>query len=117
LIRSPAAGLYLPFLAHGRNSGISVSSLDDDLNISYFSTVNSRVDFYMLGEDIQSLGGEISKIESYSGTSFAVPFITALIILTKAENPSLGPEELEELLKQKTISYQSFWKYQKKMWK
>lgn len=76
---------------------IAVASLDAYGNLSSFSNTGPEVDVLAPGNGILSInrGGEFGVC---SGTSMAVPFVTATAALMKGLNPALTPTEVKEII-------------------
>ncbi|MGV7119049.1 S8 family peptidase [Paenibacillus kyungheensis] len=88
---------------------ISVGSLDDNYGISNFSTYNKNIDFFFAGENILSIGPNSNRISEFSGSSVAVPFVTALVVLTRAYlNESSS--DIYNYLKSHSKTYIASWK-------
>ena len=77
---------------------IAVSSVNESLNVSDFSSTGNEVDFSAPGENIisTSTGG---YYEIQSGTSQAAPHVTGMLALLKQKHPGLTNNELTTLLK------------------
>jgi len=95
------------------NNVISVGSINQSYQRSYFSNYGDNLDFVAPGENIYSTygtayltGGEIYHLNSYkyeSGTSMATPHVSGVAALllaqAKAQGKSLTPEQLKEELR------------------
>ncbi|MFM9282190.1 S8 family peptidase [Paenibacillus jiagnxiensis] len=89
---------------------ISVGSLDNNYNISDFSTYNNNIDIFFTGEEITAIGPNAGEINEYSGSSVAVPFVTSLVALTIAVYPDETPSYIVNHLLSHTESYMARWK-------
>lgn len=77
---------------------ITVSALDKDLQLAYYSNFGDIVDVCAPGSDVYSAkigGGYIA----FSGTSMATPHVAAVAAVYKAQDTSLTPAALEQKLK------------------
>jgi subtilisin family serine protease len=75
---------------------IAVGSVDRRKRISSFSSTSEKIAIYAPGEKIATVAEE--SIVSFSGTSAATPFVTALVALLIAADPSLDFEAIQEIL-------------------
>lgn len=80
---------------------IAVSSVNESLNISDFSSTGNEVDFSAPGEEIISTYTRGTYAFS-SGTSQAAPHVTGMLALLKEKYPQLTNSELKTLLSQNT---------------
>lgn len=77
---------------------ITVSALEKDLQLAYYSNFGDIVDVCAPGSDVYSAkmgGGYIA----FSGTSMATPHVAAVAAVYKAQDTSLTPAALEQKLK------------------
>lgn len=94
---------------------ISVGAIDENLNVSPFTTFNDSVDVFAPGANIYLPKYLInSKSINYSGTSLAAPIVTSLVILLKAKYPDLTPKDIEKILIDTSSTYTTNWKYYQK---
>ncbi|MBB3114732.1 subtilisin [Paenibacillus phyllosphaerae] len=89
---------------------LSVGSLDNQFNISNFSTVNERIKFYVPGENVRSVGPELNTIREFSGTSVAAPILTSLVAAIISKHPTYNPSDIEDYLNDMSYSYYALWK-------
>lgn len=80
---------------------IAVTSVNESLNISDFSSTGNEVDFSAPGEDIISTYTGGTYVFS-SGTSQAAPHVTGMLAVLKEEYPQLTNSELKALLSKNT---------------
>ncbi|WP_432406921.1 S8 family serine peptidase [Wukongibacter sp. M2B1] len=78
-------------------SVISVGSIDNNEEISYFSNYNSAVDVVAPGEGIftTDINGRYSEMD---GTSFSSPFVAGICAMLKSMDKSLSSSEIENIL-------------------
>ncbi|MCI7814536.1 MAG: S8 family serine peptidase [Lachnospiraceae bacterium] len=81
---------------------ITVSALDSDETIAWYSNYGSAVDVAAPGSDIKSCGTSYSSYVYMSGTSMAAPHISAVAAMYRLEYPSVGPAKIQELVKRYT---------------
>ncbi len=112
------SGSYLPnYPASFDIKGVvSVGALDNSFNILQSSTVNEMVDIYAPGDQIKTLSVVNNKLTvvKQSGTSFAAPIITSLVVLIKAAKPKVSPADIEKILVASSIKYVANWGLEKK---
>ncbi|KEO81684.1 S8 family peptidase [Tumebacillus flagellatus] len=95
---------------------LSVGSLDKNNNILPFTTVNDKVDLYVPGQDIYSLmvlGSKVSCMP-YSGTSVSVPYVTSVVAMIRALEPSMSPKDIKRILIENSDHRTVYWKNQKR---
>ena len=83
------------------NNVISVGSIDDELNISHFTTrgvVNGKMkpDYYALGENV--IGIDRRDYTIMSGTSVATPYVASLVALIKTEKQDADLDFVKKIL-------------------
>ncbi|WP_252502123.1 S8 family serine peptidase [Sporosarcina sp. Marseille-Q4943] len=88
----------------GEQKVIVVGAADRNNRIADFSNTGSSIDIAAPGVDILSSvpGG---SFKSYSGTSTATPFVSAVATMLKLEDPSRTVQDVERLLKKYTTDY------------
>ncbi len=90
-------GTYCP--AHITDC-ITVSAIDEDESLAWYSNYGSVVDVTAPGSNILSCG--TSGYNSYvymSGTSMAAPHVTAIAAMYRLYYPTAGPMKIQELVK------------------
>ncbi|PLR80644.1 hypothetical protein CVD25_19020 [Bacillus canaveralius] len=80
---------------------IAVSSVNESLKISDFSSTGNEVDFSAPGENIISTFTQ-GNYAFQSGTSQATPHVTGMLALLKEKYPNLTNSELKTLLRRNT---------------
>lgn len=75
---------------------------EGEIAVSSFSTRGTFIDIAALGEGVFSSDADaLSFSNSFSGTSFAAPQVTAALAQLKEELPNASPQQLESTLKQR----------------
>lgn len=89
---------------------ISVGAIGSDSNVLPSTTVNRRVTAFAPGSAV-SIGYVHGRwtIATFSGTSVAAPFVTALVALLKAQDPAATPAHIEERILASTDGYVGRW--------
>lgn len=83
---------------------VSVGSVNQKNNISYFSNYNEYVDIVAPGESIVSLANDSdSGLKQASGTSFAAPFVSAAAAICLNINPDITYSDFLTLLEQASV--------------
>lgn len=77
---------------------ISVTSTDGDGALSSFAARRGRIDVAAPGGMIETTGVD-GQARVVSGTSFAAPFVSAVVARLLAVNPDLSPDEVAALLR------------------
>lgn len=76
---------------------ISVGSIDQNENISYFSNYNDKIDLVAPGEMIYTT--TIGNSYDYKkGTSYSTAIITGIVAILKSINPNLTQQEIYDIL-------------------
>ncbi|SHJ57396.1 S8 family serine peptidase [Paramaledivibacter caminithermalis] len=76
---------------------ISVGSMNELEDVSWFSNYNPYVDLVAPGEGIYSTDRN-GKYAYFNGTSFSTPFVAGVCALLKTIDKSLTPKEIEDIL-------------------
>ncbi len=79
------------------NNTISISAVDSNKNLAYFSNFGSTIDFAAPGVDILSIGGYMD------GTSMAAPHASAAVAIAKSFNKSLTLSDTIDFLKTRVV--------------
>lgn len=83
---------------------ITVTSVDTEDNLSYFSNFGDSVDIAAPGEDVwSSTLSTRGSYETASGTSMATPFVSAAAAMILTNNPKLTVTEVKKSLKNTTV--------------
>jgi subtilisin family serine protease len=90
---------------------ISVGAVGRDGTHAGYSSTNAHVDVAAPGGDSDAGGFEgfvvttarNGRTDVVEGTSFASPYVAGLVLLLRAANPALTPDEIEALLEQTAV--------------
>lgn len=80
------------------NNVIAISSVDNSLTISNFSSIGDKIDFAAPGDDILSTHNQGDYVYE-SGTSQATPHVSGILALLKEKYPDYTNSELQSLLR------------------
>lgn len=94
---------------------LSVGALNNNGEVFSVTNVNSTVDIYAPGENIQALSYENNNVtlKYFSGTSPATVFVTGLVILTKLKFPQYNADEILKSIINNGTEFSTFWKGKK----
>ncbi|MBQ6841162.1 MAG: leucine-rich repeat protein [Bacilli bacterium] len=81
----------------GFNNTISISAVDEDLNLASFSNYGNKITFASPGDNIVSING------TGSGTSMATPHAVSAVAILKSYNKELTLAQTIELLKKHAV--------------
>jgi len=76
---------------------ISVGSIDENKNISYFSNYNDKVDIVVPGENIYTTNIN-NSYKNKGGTSFSTAIVSGVVAILKSVEPSLTSQEIYNIL-------------------
>ena len=76
---------------------LSIASINEQGEISLFSTKSSKVSLSAPGENVKMININ-NKLSTGSGTSFSAPFIAGLVALIKSKHKNYKPSDIAEKL-------------------
>lgn len=85
------------------DSVISVASVDSQLRRSFWSQYNDQVELAAPGSSIQTTNADEETIDSFSGTSFACPFVSAIATKIWAAHPECTNQEIRWALRDSAL--------------
>ena len=78
------------------NEVLAVGSVDKNRRISSFSSTSEKIDVYAPGQKVKTNVG--NSIVEFTGTSAATPFVSGLVAILKAIDPSLDFNAIKSIL-------------------
>jgi subtilisin family serine protease len=81
---------------------VAVTAVDRDANVYRRAVQGSHVDIAAPGVNVWT-AASISGARAKTGTSFAVPFVSAATAILRAERPDLSAGEVAEVLRSKAV--------------
>ncbi|AWI04331.1 S8 family peptidase [Clostridium drakei] len=86
----------------GEVGAYTVAAINTSYRKSYFSDYGNSVEIAAPGEEIVSTVPG-NKYEAWDGTSMAAPVVSGIAAMVKAENPSITPSEMEDILNKSAV--------------
>ncbi|WPC40353.1 S8 family peptidase [Clostridium sp. JS66] len=86
----------------GEAGAYTVSAINPSYMKAYFSDYGNSVKVAAPGEEIVSTVPG-NKYEAWDGTSMAAPVVSGVAAMVKAENPSITPSEMEDILDKSAV--------------
>lgn len=86
----------------GEAGAYTVAAINTSYRKAYFSDYGNSVKIAAPGEEIVSTVPG-NKYEAWDGTSMAAPVVSGIAAMVKAENPSVTPSEMEDILNKSAV--------------